>query len=99
MSNYNPIACQQTSQPAQTETPHQLGNPQLPARRTDLRAMSPEEYRRYKDGIKRILCSAAESDEVRRLAFEMLLEADRILWPNKVANRVYWKSEQELTCR
>lgn len=91
MSDITQIASEQTSQTAQAGNVWR--NPALPERRYDFRSMGWEEYRRYKDQIKRILCGAGESDETRRLAFEMLLDADRILWPNSLANQKYWKAE------
>ena len=61
-------------------------NPTLPAHRTDIRTMPESAWREYRAGIVRILMNAGESDTIRQRALTMLLEADRRLWANKIAN-------------
>lgn len=72
------------------QKPADWHNPTLPGRRDDIRAMSEQEWKDYRAGIVRILTSAAESDQTRQQALLMLLEADRRLWVNGLANGTYF---------
>lgn len=64
-------------------------NPTLPGRRDDIMTMTEAEWKQYRAGIVLILTSAGESDKTREMALAMLLEADRRLWINGLANRKY----------
>jgi len=65
---------------------HDWENLTLPDRRPDIHSMGDAEWKQYRAGIVRILTNSGESDEIRQQAFAMLLEADRRLWTNNLAN-------------